>query len=154
MTFSFSFGGRRRGISYINTDKSDKTVISCQRIGRRYADDCNGEFANTHGDSAPDEERASAKLLYRPEGNRCAAHVDNRCDHGYQEGAVYVDGLEEGDVVVEDEVDTCPLLRGTLAYIYIYIIWHVAQQRAKGARNGMGWELLVNFELQTYLHHL
>lgn len=41
-----------------------------------------------------------------------------------------MDGLEEGDVVVEDEVDTCPLLHGTLAYIYRYI-WYGAQQRAK-----------------------
>lgn len=126
MTFSFPFGGRGKGISYINTDKSDETVVRCQRIWRRYADDCNGEFANTHGDSAPDEERASAKLLNRPEGNRRAAHVDYRCDHGYQEGAVHVDGLEEGDVVVEDEVDTCPLLRGTLACIYRYMVWSAA----------------------------
>lgn len=49
-----------------------------------------------------------------------------------------MDGLEKGDVVVEDEVDTCPLLRGTLAYIYI---WYGAQQRAK---RGEKWD--VNFE--------
>lgn len=49
-----------------------------------------------------------------------------------------MDGLEEGDVVVEDEVDTSPLLRGTLAYIDI---WYGVQQRAT---RGEKWD--VNFE--------
>lgn len=36
-----------------------------------------------------------------------------------------MDGLEEGDVVVEDEVDTSPLLRGMLASIY-NMVWSAA----------------------------
>lgn len=44
-----------------------------------------------------------------------------------------MDGLEEGDVVVEDEVDTSPLLRGKLAYIYGI----GEQQRAK---RGEKWD--------------
>lgn len=65
-----------------------------------------------------------------------------------------MDGLEEGDVVVEDEVDTSPLLRGTLAYIY-------GMKRSSGrqkARSGMGivreFRNLFLSKLQTYLHHL
>lgn len=67
-----------------------------------------------------------------------------------------MDGLEEGDVVVEDEVDTGPLLRGRLAYIDIWYRSAAADEKGRE----VGWEVLVNFEpcflskLQTYLHHL
>lgn len=49
-----------------------------------------------------------------------------------------MDGLEEGDVVVEDEVDSSPLLRGTLAYIYIYIYGMERSIGRKGRE--MGWD--------------
>lgn len=68
-----------------------------------------------------------------------------------------MDGLEEGDVVVEDEVDTSPLLRGTLAYIYVYMVWSAA---AGEKRREVRWEFAREFrnmflsKLQTYLHHL
>lgn len=55
-----------------------------------------------------------------------------------------MDGLEEGDVVVEDEVDTSPLLCGTLAYthtyIYIYMVWSAAAGE-KGRE--VGWEFIA-----------
>lgn len=68
-----------------------------------------------------------------------------------------MDGLEEGDVVVEDEVDTSPLLCGTLAYICVY-----GMERSSGRKGReVGWEFAREFrnmflssKLQTYLHHL
>merc|ERR1719487_133908 len=69
------------------------------------------ELADHHAESAPDEQRPTTKLLDGVERDRSRAHIDDGEDHGRQEGVR--DGtrrLEEGSRVVEDEVDTRPLL--------------------------------------------
>jgi hypothetical protein len=68
-------------------------------------------LADQHAQSTEDQERATAEALNSPEGQRSGADVDQGEDEGDQEGVA--DGtsrLEEGSRVIEDEVDTSPLL--------------------------------------------
>lgn len=74
-------------------------------------DNSNDELADEHTESTIDEERASTNSLHSPEGERCGADVDQIEDEGDQEGvADGTGGLQERSRVVEDEVDTGPLL--------------------------------------------
>lgn len=82
------------------------------------ADDGNQELADQHAESTVDEERSSTELLNRVEGDRGRANVDEGEDQRDQEDvADSTGGLQERCGVVEDEVDTRPLLhhlkRGT-----------------------------------------
>ena len=75
------------------------------------ADDGDEELANHHGTSAIDEERATTELLHGVEGDGSRADIDECKDQGDQECvADGARGLQEGSRVVEDEVDTSPLL--------------------------------------------
>ena len=81
-------------------------------------DDSNEELADQHAESTPEEDGAAAEALDSPEGDGGGEDVDDGEDHGNQEAVG--DGasrLEELGRVVEDEVDTGPLLhhleRGT-----------------------------------------
>ena len=81
-------------------------------------DDGDKELADQHAKSAVQQKCATAELLHTVEGERSGADVDQGEDQGDQEGVG--DGasrLEERCGVVEDEVDTGPLLhhleRGT-----------------------------------------
>lgn len=80
--------------------------------------DGNQELADQHTESTEEEKCAATELLHSVEGKRGGADVDQGEDEGDQEGVA--DGasrLQEGSGVVEDEVDTSPLLhhleRGT-----------------------------------------
>lgn len=74
-------------------------------------DDGADELAGQHAECAPDEERAAAETLNGPEGDGCRADVDECENERDQEGVLDGAGrLEEGGGVVEDEVDTGPLL--------------------------------------------
>ena len=84
----------------------------------RDTDDGDKELADQHAERTPDEQWSTAELLDGVEGDGGGAHVDECEDEGDQEGVA--DGtsrLEEGSRVVENEVDTSPLLhhlkRGT-----------------------------------------
>jgi hypothetical protein len=69
------------------------------------------ELADQHAESSVDEQRAATEALNRPERQRGGADVDKGEDERDQEGVL--DGtcrLQEGSRVVEDEVDTGPLL--------------------------------------------
>jgi len=75
------------------------------------SDDGDEELADHHGTSADDQELSSTKLLDGVERDRGGAHVDNGKDHRDDEWVVDGTGrLEEGSRVVEDKVDTGPLL--------------------------------------------
>jgi hypothetical protein len=81
-------------------------------------DDGDQELADQHAQCTPDQEWATAELLDSVEGDRGRAYIDQGEDQGDQEGVA--DGtsrLEKGCRVVEDKVDTSPLLhhleRGT-----------------------------------------
>lgn len=69
------------------------------------------ELADQHSKGAPDEKRPASKPLNGIERDRSRADVDEREDKGDQEGvADSTRRLEEGSRVVEDEVNTSPLL--------------------------------------------
>lgn len=75
-------------------------------------DDGDEELADQHTESAPDEERTTSELLNGIEGERGRAHVDEGEDQRDQEGvADGSSGLQEGSGVVENEVDTSPVLK-------------------------------------------
>lgn len=81
-------------------------------------DDGDEELADQHAQGTPDEERTTTELLDGPEGEWGGADIDEGKDQGDQEGvADSASGLQEWGRVVEDEVDTGPLLhhlqRGT-----------------------------------------
>ena len=74
-------------------------------------DDGDEELADQHAEGTPDEQWATTNLLDTPEGDWCRAYVDQSEDERDQEGVL--DGasrLQEWSRVVEDEVDTSPLL--------------------------------------------
>jgi hypothetical protein len=75
------------------------------------SDDGDEELADHHGTGTDDQELSSTKLLDGVERDRGGAHVDNGKDHRNDEWVVDGTGrLEEGSRVVEDKVDTGPLL--------------------------------------------
>lgn len=77
----------------------------------RNTDDGDQELADKHAQSTDDKDRATAELLDSPERDGGGAHVDQREDQRDKESvADGTGGLEEGRRVVEDEVDTSPLL--------------------------------------------
>lgn len=74
-------------------------------------DGSNNKLADQHGKSTPEQERTAAPLLDTPEGERRGQGVDDVEDDGHEELVGHGTGrLEEGRAVVEDEVDTGPLL--------------------------------------------
>ena len=74
-------------------------------------DDSNEELADEHTESTPDEEWATAEFLNSVERNWGGADVDQGEDERDQEFvADGTGGLQERGGVVEDEVDTSPLL--------------------------------------------
>lgn len=69
------------------------------------------ELADQHAQSTVEEDSTSSELLDSVERDRCRADVDQSKDKRDQE--LVTDGtgrLQEGSRVVEDEVDTSPLL--------------------------------------------
>jgi len=81
-------------------------------------DNSDDKLADQHAEGTPDEERTATELLNSVEGDGGRADVDKGEDQRDQEGvADGTGGLEERSRVVEDEVDTSPLLhhlqRGT-----------------------------------------
>ena len=73
--------------------------------------DGNDELADEHSKGTPDKNRATTEPLDSPEGYRSREDVDKCEDEGDEERIT--DGirrLEERSRVVEDEVDTRPLL--------------------------------------------
>jgi hypothetical protein len=74
-------------------------------------DDGNKELADQHAKGTPDKERTTSELLNGVERDGSGADVDEGEDQGDQEGVADGTGRgEEGGGVVEDEVDTSPLL--------------------------------------------
>ena len=78
----------------------------------------NNEFADGHTDGTPNKHGTTTETLNEPEGDRSGADVDESEDKRHQEDiANSTSRLEERSRVVEDEVDTSPLLhhlnRGT-----------------------------------------
>jgi hypothetical protein len=83
-----------------------------------HTDDSDQELADEHTERTDEEECAATELLHSVEGERGGADVDEGEDERDQEGVADGAGrLQEGSGVVEDEVDTGPLLhhleRGT-----------------------------------------
>lgn len=77
----------------------------------RHTDDTDEELANEHTKGTPDQKWATTKLLNGVEGERGRTDVDTIEDQGDQEGVGDGTGrLQEWGRVVEDEVDTGPLL--------------------------------------------
>lgn len=69
------------------------------------------ELADQHAQGTPDKERSATDLLNGVEGDRGGANVDEGEDQGDQERVGDGAGrLQERGRVVEDEVDTSPLL--------------------------------------------
>ena len=74
-------------------------------------DDGNEELTDQHAKGTPDEQRTTTPLLNGVEGDRGGADIDEGEDQRDQEGvADGASGRQERSRVVEDEVDTSPLL--------------------------------------------
>lgn len=74
-------------------------------------DDGNDELANEHTKSTINEKRSSSNAFHGPEGEGSSADVDQVEDEGDEESVADSTGrLQEGSRIVEDEVDTSPLL--------------------------------------------
>lgn len=74
-------------------------------------DNGNDELTDQHAQGTPDEQRSSTELLNGVERDRGGANVDNGEDHRSEERIGDGAGrLQESGRVVEDEVDTGPLL--------------------------------------------
>jgi hypothetical protein len=107
-----------------DTDEGDLGVDSGDVVGDRstvldvsmveadgVTNDTDEELADKHAQSTPKEEGATTEPLDGPEGNGGGQHVDESEDEGDEESVL--DGtsrLEERSRIVEDEVDTSPLL--------------------------------------------
>ena len=75
------------------------------------SDDGDEELTDHHTTGTDDQELSSTKLLDSVERDGGRAHIDDGEDHRDDEGVIDSAGrLEEGGRVVEDEVDTGPLL--------------------------------------------
>lgn len=76
---------------YVQAYKYDEDDIRGLRVrvGGPYSS--NGEFANSHADCAPDEERPSAISFDRVEADRCRTDVNHGRDHRDQERIVHAD---------------------------------------------------------------
>lgn len=74
-------------------------------------DDGDDELTDQHAQGTPDEQRSSTELFNSVERDRSGADVDNGEDHRGDERVIDgTGGLQESGRVVEDEVDTGPLL--------------------------------------------
>ena len=68
-------------------------------------------MADDHTERTPDQERATTDPFHRPERDGCGADVDEGSDEANEEGIGNRAELrEERGAVVEDKVDTGPLL--------------------------------------------
>lgn len=75
------------------------------------ADDGDEELADDHAQGTPEEQGATTDFLDGVEGDRGGADIDDGGDHAQEEGVLDCTKLlEEDGTVVEDEVDTSPLL--------------------------------------------
>ena len=74
-------------------------------------DNGDDELTDQHAQSTPDKQRSSTELFNGVERDRSGAYVDNGEDHRGEERVIDGTGrLQESGRVVEDEVDTGPLL--------------------------------------------
>jgi len=77
----------------------------------RNADNGDDELAEEHASSAPKEDGAAAKSLHSPERQRCRQDVDEGEDERHEERVLdSTRRLKEGRRVIENEIDTGPLL--------------------------------------------
>lgn len=68
-------------------------------------------MADKHAECAPNEECSTSDALHAPERHGRRADIDDSENHGHEEGVLDgTGGLQEGRRVVEDKVDTGPLL--------------------------------------------
>jgi len=73
--------------------------------------DGNEELAEEHTKGTPEEERTTTEFLHGEKGDGSRADIDKGEDQGDQESVANgTSGLQEDSGVVEDEVDTGPLL--------------------------------------------
>lgn len=80
-------------------------------VGEGGSDSTDNKLADDHAQGSVDHDGATAETLNGPEGNRGGDDIDNGENHGNQERVVdRAKGLQEDRGVVEDEVDTGPLL--------------------------------------------
>lgn len=74
-------------------------------------DDSDNEFTDSHTDGTPEKHGATTEAFDKPEGERSGEHVDEGEDEGHEEGvADGASSFQENGRVVEDKVDTSPLL--------------------------------------------
>jgi len=74
-------------------------------------DNGDNELAQKHAECTPDEERTTTELLNSPEGKGSRQDIDESEDEGDEESVGdRIGGLEEGGRIVEDKVNTGPLL--------------------------------------------
>jgi len=103
-----------------NGDKCDLSVhggdVVCYAVGgvvesNGDTNDSDEELADQHSESAIDQDRTTTKSFNGPERQRGRANVDEGENEGDQEHiADCTGGLKEDGGVVEDEIDSSPLL--------------------------------------------
>ena len=95
----------------VDADKGDEGTDRALVVGEGGSDSADDELTDDHAESTPDEDGAATEALNGVEGDRGGDDVHDGEDHGHEEGVVdRAEGLEEDGRVVEDEVDTSPLL--------------------------------------------
>ena len=95
----------------VDADEGNEGTGGALVVGESGSDGSDDELADNHSEGTPDEERAAAEALDGPERDGGGADVDDGEDQGHEEGVLdRAEGLEEDGGVVEDEVDTGPLL--------------------------------------------
>ena len=95
----------------VDADEGDEGTGSVRIVGKGGSDGTDDELADDHAESAPDKDGAATETLDSPEGDGGGADVHDGEDQGHEEGVLdCVERLEEDGRVVEDEVDTRPLL--------------------------------------------
>jgi hypothetical protein len=95
----------------VDAHEDHQNVTSGGGARRSGTDNGDDELADQHTNSTIDEKRSATETLNGPEGDRCRADVDDSGDDTDDERGLRNTGLlEEGGTVVEDEVDTSPLL--------------------------------------------
>ena len=94
----------------VDADEHDEDGGGGGGAGESGADDGDDELADQHERGTPDEDLATTEALNGPEGKRRGDDVDDVGDERDEERILDTRLLEEGCAVVEDEVDTGPLL--------------------------------------------
>lgn len=105
----------------VNADKGDRGLLGCNVVDydvtgavlacRKGAQHGDNKLADTHANGAPEKEGTAAPFVDGIQAWDGRCHVDRRGDHSDDEGVGDAGVFEELGAVIEDEVDSCLVVR-------------------------------------------